>query len=218
MKWYKVQICARRSVLHYYTELQVEPGDTLIVETKGGTTLTGTVNKIISDTDQDPFKPNSNGYRATCHVLENVTKKQISNVEENKIMMMIGNKTVEVKHCASSRRGIFYTDLDLKEGELVVYERVDDHDRLTMHVGVVTNADPDAVCASSFVVSKLDTTAYEERKRRAQEAEKLHAKLEAKKKQFQDVELLRLIAASDPETKDLLDKYMSLINPVQREV
>ena len=119
---------------------------------------------------------------------------------------MFGAKTVEVKHVSSGRSGIFYTDLDLQVGQTVVYESENG-----MHVGVVTNADPDAVSAQTWIVDIVDMTAHEQRIERTKQAKKLKAKLDAKRKQFQDIELLRLIAANDPETAAMLSEYTKLI-------
>jgi len=158
------------------------------------------------------------GYETNCEIIDIIKRDvrfakdsaQILEVKQHKILkeedIMFGAKTVEVKHVSSARSGIFYTDLDLQVGQTVVYESENG-----MHVGVVTNADPDAVSAQTWIVDIVDMTAHEQRIERTKQAKKLKAKLDAKRKQFQDIELLRLIAANDPETAALLSEYTKLI-------
>lgn len=193
-------------VLGYYTDMLVEVDDKVIIETKHGP-VCGRVASIANTIDEDPF--NSPNYKAKCHVLENVTKK----IYNKETIIMANTKTVEVRHISSNRKGIYYTDMELPEGALVVYERPDNNSEreTTMSVGIVVNTDPDAVTATYWVVDVVNTMAHEERKERIKKATKVKAKLDAKKKQFQDIELLRLIAQSDPETAALLDEYNGLL-------
>ena len=137
--------------------------------------------------------------------------------------MFANQKTVEVKHISSGRVGIFYTDMNLQVGDVVVYERtqidkntareISDKDMDNQwSVGVITNADPDCVTAQTWVIDVVDTSRHEQRKAAAKELKKIKAKLDQKKKQFQDMELLRLIAQSDPETAQLLETYNNVLN------
>lgn len=195
-------------VLGYYTDIPVEVDDKVVIETKYGLVY-GRVASIAGTIDEDPF--NSPNYKAKCHVLENVTKK----IFDKETIIMAGTKTVEVKHISSNRKNILYTDLGLQVGTVVVYERrggtENNQQADTMSVGIVTNVDPDAVTATHWVVDIIDMTNHEERKERLRRAAKVKAKLDAKKKQFQDIELLRLIAQSDPETAGLLEEYNQLL-------
>ena len=203
MEWFKIKVTPLSSggSFHYFTPMPVEPGDKLVVETSKGLMLVK-VCAILEHVHIDPFAKN-NKYRATKHVLENVTKKIYK--EEP---IMFGCKVVEVKHVSSNRKCLCYTDLSVDLGAYVVYE--DSNEEPHMHVGVVTNVNTDAVTAKSWIVDTVDTSAYVERKVRAKEAEKIRVQLDEKKRQFQDIELLRLIAANDPETKALLDTYLEL--------
>lgn len=200
MVWYKVTIFACNTPLNYYSELPVAVNDRVIVETRHGP-MEGRVLEVTGTIDFDPFKPNKCGCKATKHVLENITKK-IYKEELN----MFGCKTVKVKHTASEKVGVFYTDLELKNGDKVVYESTDG----SMHVGTVIDNDPDIMTAKNYIVDVVETTAYTARLNAIKEAEKIRAKLELKKKQFQDMELLRLIAANDAETAELLKQYTKI--------
>jgi hypothetical protein len=215
--------------LHYYTDLPVEPGDTIVVETKNGY-LKCAVGTIIRTLDFDPFKENEAGVHAKCHVLENSTKK----LYYKESIVMFGSKVVEVKHIGSNRTGLFYTDLELSKGDLVVYEAAsnymadkdamspskyrDSNSFVYMHVGEVIDTEPNAATAKFYIVDKIDMQEYAARKVRIAKAQKIHLQLEAKKKQFQDIQLLELIAASDPETKTMLDEYKILISGVNTTV
>ena len=137
--------------------------------------------------------------------------------------MFANQKTVEVKHISLGMVGIFYTDMNLQVGDVVVYERtqidkstaieISDKDMDNQwSVGIVTNAYPDCVTAQTWVIDVVDTSRHEQRKAAAKELKKIKAKLDQKKKQFQDMELLRLIAQSDPETAQLLEIYNNVLN------
>ena len=192
--------------LTYYSELLVEVNDIVVVETRNGP-VRGRVIAIIDTVHVDPFDKD-NGYHAKKHVLENATKKIYKET-----MIMLGSKTVEVRHIGSNRTGVFYTDIDLKEGDTVVYESDNSNASGTsLHVGIVTNADPDVMTAKYHIVDVVDMSAHKARKERIKKASKIRAQLDAKRKQYQDLELLKLIAASDPETKTLLDEYTSLVS------
>lgn len=206
MPWQRVKVGVAFGQLMYYSDIHVDLDDIVVVETKYGP-VKGKIVSLEGSVNCNPFEENNQGYRAKKHVLENATKK----IYDKENVIMFGSKTVEVQHISSLRTGIFYTDLDLHNNDIVVYEAPSRDGTVAMHVGRVINEDPDVVTAKFYVVDVVDMAQYEARKARIKEAGKLRAKLEAKKKQYQDIELLRLIAASDPETKQMLDKYTSLI-------
>lgn len=197
---------------NYYSELPVDTGDSIVATTKYGI-ITGTVLSAspVSDKNYDPFKDG----RAKQHVLENTTKKLYN--KEN--VIMFGSKTVEVQHLNSNRKNIFYTDLDLAIGQIVVYDANPPMDKegtvadlQSLHVGVVTNNDPDCVTANAWIVDVVQLGAYSDRIQRVKEANKLRQKLNAKRKQYQEFELLKLIAQNDPETAAMLEAYQKLTN------
>jgi len=166
----------------YYSAIEVAKGDKVTVSTRYGIT-TGIVSSILEEVQRDPFKEGS----AKQRVLENSTQK----IFDKENVIMFGAKTVEVKHISSNRKGIFYTDLELQVGQLVVYdgnlpggkmyenstEQVDETEVQSLHVGIVTNVDPDTVTAKCWVVDVVDMSAHKERIQRAKKATKLRAKL-----------------------------------------
>lgn len=125
--------------------------------------------------------------------------------------MFANQKTVEVQHISSDRVGVFYTDLDLKVGDVVVYERGAGQQ---WSVGKVINIDPDCLTADRWIIDLVDTAQAEQRKATEKQLKKLKAKLDYKKSQYQDIELLRLIANNDPETAELLEQYSKLLGNV----
>lgn len=210
-----VQI-TENSIVHVYTDITCAVGDRVVIETKGGLVRAQIVD-IDEPIDYDLFERGN----AKCRVLENSTRK-IYQTNKEDMIMFANQKTVEVKHISSGRVGVFYTDMNLQVGDVVVYERTQIDKSVAKEisgkdmdnqwsVGVVTNADPDCVTAQTWVVDMVDTTAHERRKEMAKELKKIKAKLDQKKKQFQDMELLRLIAQNDPETQFLLDSYTNIM-------
>ncbi len=205
-----VQI-TENSIVHVYTDITCTIGDRVVIETKGGLVRAQIVD-IDEPIDYDPFERGN----AKCRVLENSTRK-IYQTNKEDMIMFANQKTVEVKHISSDRVGVFYTDMNLQVGDVVVYERAQidksvakDTDN-QWSVGVVTNTDPDCITAQTWVIDIVVTTAHERRKEMAKELKKIKAKLDQKKKQFQDMELLRLIAQNDPETQSLLDRYNNIM-------
>lgn len=209
MTWQKIYVSISTATLCYYSELPVEIGDKVVVETRYGPVI-GEVTTVIETIHENPFNKSSK-YSAKKHVLENATKKVYK--EEP---IMFGCKTVEVKHISSNRKNVFYTDLNLKVGDHVVYES--DHENgKSMHVGIVTDVDPDVVTAKNFIVDAIDLTAYNDRMERMKKASKIRLQLEAKKKQYEDMEILRLIAQHDEDAKQMLAEYSALMG-VKQEV
>lgn len=153
----------------------------------------------------DIIKRNVTFDHKCARVLDKVDKPNNNTILKEE-MIMFGAKTVEVKHVGSARTMVLATELELEVGQMVVYESDNG-----MHVGVVINTEPDTITASYWVIDIVDMTAHEARKAKAKQAAILKKKLDAKKKQFQDFELLRLIAASDPETATMLEEYTNLI-------
>lgn len=203
MTWQKIRVHVPNCCLSYFSELPVSEGDKVVVETKYGL-LIGTVTEVLETIHENPFSKSSK-YSAKKHVLENATKKIYR--EEP---IMFGCKTVEVKHISSNRKGVFYTDLDLKVGDHVVYES-DSENGKSMHVGTVINIDPDVLTAKNFIVDAIDLTAYNDRMERMKRASKLRLQLDAKKKQYEDMEILRLIANHDEEAAKMLEEYSKLM-------
>lgn len=209
MPYIKVYLqVALKVTLGYYTDMDVSVDDIVVAETRYGL-VKARVTSLGPAAVGNPF--DSNMYRATKHVVENVTKK----IYDKENTVMAGTKTIEVKHLNTDRKYILSTDKDLNAGDIVVFECQAQAETVRninmMSVGVVIDADPPVLTSGSWVVDVVDLTDYVERKERLKKADKLKAKLNEKKKQFQDIELLRLIAHNDPETKAMLDEYTELI-------
>lgn len=186
-------------IITVYTDMQCESDDKVVVETKRGLVKANVV-YVDEPIDYDPFESG----QAKCHIVENISKK----ITKENIIMFANQKTVEVQHISSDRVGVFYTDLDLKVGDVVVYERGAGQQ---WSVGKVINIDPDCLTADRWIIDLVDTAQAEQRKATEKQLKKLKAKLDYKKSQYQDIELLRLIANNDPETAELLEQYSKLL-------
>ena len=195
---------AKNVYITVYTDMDCTEKDKVVVETKKGLVKAKVVS-LDEPIDYDPFESG----RAKCHIVENISKK----ITKENIIMFANQKTVEVQHVSSNRVGVFYTDLNLKVGDIVVYERGAGQQ---WSVGKVVNIDPDCLTADRWVIDLVDTAQAELRKATEKELKKLKAKLEYKKSQFQDIELLRLIASNDPETAELLEQYSRIAGAVQQ--
>lgn len=212
MGYNKILVSVVFGNLHYYTDLPVEKDDQVLLETRDGT-IKGTVCNV-TPIDCNPFEPNNKGYSAKKHVLENVTKK----IMKDGIDMYTNCKVVEIKHSSSDRTVLAATYFDVREGDIVVYERPGKNNfkgfpvkDMTFSVGVVVNTDTDVFSAPQAIVDIVHVGDYLDRLERIKRAQKLKKQLEAKKKMFEEQELLLLIAAKDPDTKKLLDEYNELL-------
>lgn len=126
-------------------------------------------------------------------------------------------KLVEVTHISSSRKNVLCTSIDVRIGDVVVYEK-ESHTisnlkrkgfgTIPMHVGIVTevNLEPDP-SVTNWVVSVVDTR---ELLRSMLELHNVKKQLDIKKQQFQELEMLRLMAEHDAETAELLERYNRL--------
>lgn len=216
VSWSLIRVKLPSVSLHYFSAIDVDVGDVVVAETSYGT-IKGVVEAIDKVIEENPFSSKQSRYKASKRILENATK----HIYERKDATMLGMKTVEVQHMNSSRIGVFYTCVPVRKGDIVLYEGHPfgkDQDNLapfnmSLHVGVVVNDEPEVITADRLVIAKVDMAAYHRTKQNMKKAKVLRAKLDAKKKQFQDIELLRLIAANDPDTKQMLDEYLALTNP-----
>lgn len=213
-KYRKIQVAIDHGgVCNYYSNLPVRIGDKVCAESVNGI-LVGRVTDYDPEIDYDPFKTGK-AHKRVLRIMK----------EEEEITVMVGFKTVEVKHINSTRKGIFYTHLDLRVGQTVVYDgnmpdysstekiakRADESPYSAFHVGVVTNVEPTTQTAQCWVVDEVDTAAYNFQLGKAKAAAKLFSQLNAKVRQFKDLDLLRYIAERDPDTKAMLDEYLDLV-------
>ena len=206
----QVYIVVGHTTLLYYSDAELTKNDRVILETRSGTVV-GRVSSFGQTIRGNPFD-GSTRYQAKKHILENITQQK---VYEGEYIQMAGTKMIEVSHLNSNRKYTLRTDLDVSLGDLVVFEcgmnPGGNQEHGMMSVGVVSNAEIIGQSATMWVVDIVDLKEHYVRKENTKKAEALKARLNEKKKQFQDIELLNLIASRDPETKELLDQYLELI-------
>lgn len=191
-----------------YADSVYKPGDVADVRVRSGYITTC---RIIDILEEDVKHTKSYGV-----VLYNTKKEE---EETMQTIIMPGTHVVMIKHNCSERVIYCFTDINFRaipeEDCTVVYESDNG-----WHVGTVEqyfddpNDCPSVNSVKYWVINGVYTKPYRERLDREKEVHKLQAKLQAKKKQYQDFELLRLIAASDPETAELLQQYSKLTNVV----
>lgn len=66
------------------------------------------------------------------------------------------------------------------------------------------------VALTREIVAKIDTMLYDERVAQRKKAAELKEKMQARAKQLQDISLYKILAADDPEMKQLLDEYLGV--------
>ena len=191
-----------------YANSSYKPGDVADVRVRSGYITTC---RIIDILEEDVEYTNSYGV-VICN-----TKKEEE--ETMQTIIMPGTHVVMIKNHCSERASYCFTEINFalitKEEMTVVYESDNG-----WHVGTVEqyfddpNDCPSVNSVKYWVVNGVFTQPYRDRLSREKEVQKLQAKLQAKKKQYQDFELLRLIAANDPETAELLQQYAMLTSSI----
>lgn len=101
-------------------------------------------------------------------------------------------------------------DLDIQPGDIVVFAPFNTPSDLTVAEVVEINDRDDDSRFDSEIVSKVDDSAYRDRRKSRAEAAKLKKEMEARAKQLQDVALYQMLAKDDPDMAALLQKYLEL--------
>lgn len=211
-KWIRIKI----GCWQFFSGLPVDLHDEIVVETYRGL-MKGKVSEILDTVYDDPFNPDNHDHNATCHVVQNITK----NIKiEREPVIMYGTKIIEVRHRASNRTNFIYTDTDLPVGTTVVYEspyasRNDSQPvpdgKLDMHVGVVVDNATSVAEAVGWVVQVVNLSQHEERKKRIKAAAALRKQLDKAKNDYQDMQILELIAGNNPQIRKMLNQYKELL-------
>lgn len=173
----------------YYTYMDVKAGNLVAIQD-------GLVGTVI-ETQDLVYDPIALGHS------DRIITEIISNKEDK---IMTGSKILEVRQHRHTSTVCVYTDVEVEVGTVIAFGTDTD-----MLVGVVTGLDPDVTAALAWMIDTIDTSKYVARKDREKKAAKLRAKLDIKRKQFQDLEILKLIAKDDPDTAKMLEEYMGLL-------
>lgn len=189
------------------TEDNLEVKDCVVVRVPSGYETTAIITDVL----------NRSVNSAKLHRCFVISKKD----EEVKHMEQIvkGKIIVKIKHDCSNRTVYCYTDIPYPMCETVVYESDNG-----LHVGEITdgcsvdniaewdNFSLKAGCVQYWVVDRVDMSGYNNRAQMVKDLTRVRNQLEVKRQQYQELELLNLIAKNDPETAALLDTYKSLLN------
>lgn len=96
---------------------------------------------------------------------------------------------------------------DIKLGDLVVVKQT-----YGMAVAIVEEIlEGDNFTVQREVVTKINTEAFNNRVKIREQAAELKTKMEERARQLQDVVLYKTLAETDPDMKELLNKYLELI-------
>lgn len=116
---------------------------------------------------------------------------------------------VKFEHSSYAKEYAFACYLDeIKVGDTVVVETVNGLQIAT--VTTLTGRLPNEKVLKE-VVDKVDLTAFEERKKKAEKMKKLKAKIDKRVKQLQDIALYEMLAEKDPELRDMVSELKALL-------
>lgn len=144
--------------------------------------------------------------------LEEVKPNNDDNKKENKNMTKITNylNVAKVHFVAYNRactEGIANFDPNLAIGDLCVIS--DNGHYILAKVVEICESTGEELMAE--IVSRVDTTDYDNRVAARKAAADLKAKMEARAKKLQDIALYQMLAKDDPEMAELLKNYQDII-------
>jgi uncharacterized protein (DUF1919 family) len=99
----------------------------------------------------------------------------------------------------------FKTDLDLKEGDLVVCDTARGY-----NVGQVVGIKESSKSATKWIVCKVDLEAHQKRLEHEKKLAEIKAKMEQRRKKLESLQIYRMLAQEDPEMAKLLKEYEEL--------
>lgn len=144
--------------------------------------------------------------------LEEVKSNNNDNKKENKNMTKITNylNVAKVRFIGNTRvcsEGIANFDPDLAVNDLCVIS--DDGRYILAEVVEICESTGEEMMAE--IVSKVYTTAYDNRVTARKAAAEIKAKMEARAKKLQDIALYQMLAKDDPEMAELLKNYQDIV-------
>ncbi|MDP9675337.1 hypothetical protein J2W97_001320 [Paenibacillus jamilae] len=117
-------------------------------------------------------------------------------------------KVALVKHNGSSVLYEFYTDLDLKKGDLVVCETHRGYETAK----VVSCKEHEKCKATNWIVSKVDTKSHTERIQKEKRISYLKQQIDLRRNEFTDEYINELISLKDKAMYSLLKEFDELTN------
>ena len=157
--------------------------------------------------------------------------EKVEQLEEENNMLQSIFKVVKVQHNSSSRENYVYISLNVVPGDIVVYQanqersfnpniedpHIKESFRLSVnwHVGIVKevyspNSCKKQVNPDAFIVQKINTEQYFSDLSTKDRAISIKNKLDAKRKEFEQMQIYEMLAAADPSAKALLDEFKQL--------
>lgn len=131
---------------------------------------------------------------------------------EKENLLMLNRKYAVVSFDQDNRGGnhstsktyTYLTDLELVEGDKVVVDTPGNGLSVVTVVGVRGLTAGQRTAATKWIVAKVDLDHHKERLRKQEAAQEIRNKLHEKKQQFEELQIYRELAKSDPEIKKLL--------------
>ena len=119
-------------------------------------------------------------------------------------MRMITTAYVEFNPCG--KEYAYKTDLDLKQGDLVVV-KVKFEFKLVEVTKVEEKVNPKA---TAWIVDKVNLESFEQRQKEEERKKEIKEQLNEAKKKMDELLVYKMLADTDPEMKKLLDELKSL--------
>jgi len=104
-----------------------------------------------------------------------------------------------------SKKYEFKTDIELQVGDKVVCDTA-----MGYTVADVVEIKEDSSIAKKWIVSKIDLTAHLIRLEKEKKLAEIKAKLDRKRKEIEEMQILQLLAERDSEFAVLLEEYIEL--------
>jgi len=116
-------------------------------------------------------------------------------------------KTVGVKFAGSQTIYSFLCDLDVKVSDRVVCDTT-----VGYSVGTVWKLTGDATKATRMIMQVVDVYGFEQRKVKLSQLAKVKAKMEARRKVWEDSQVWKALAAMDGEMNALYNEYQAILS------
>lgn len=139
---------------------------------------------------------------------------EVDIIESEEIIMCENYSVVAVQFLDGSNTDKKYMyalyDDTIVEGDLVVV-KTGHHGLAVAKVVAFEGNKPGTVCCGREIICKVDMTAYEARKQKAQMMTDLKNRMDVKVQQLQQTALYELLSEKDPELATMLAEYKSLL-------
>ncbi|KZR59135.1 hypothetical protein [Pseudobacillus badius] len=117
----------------------------------------------------------------------------------------MGTAIAVVEFQTGYKRYEFKTDLELSVGDVVVVDATPG-----ISVATVVGLKDTSKLATKWVIQKVDLTVHEERLAKEKKLKEIREKMEARRKELQEIQIYQLLAQEDEGMAALLNEYQKL--------